>query len=170
MDPAFLDSLKSAGVAQATIEVLENEMVLTSEIFYSLAESHFQQILPKIKVGQHALLLSIWHDNIMSTHTAKYFKVDEIADDSYRSKRSTSTVSVSSECSDIKDLVEVYKTDVVSTFRGIFDPMKGKGIRIKFLPERNPTTFEVEKSDTIYLSSRKLLIYTTESLILQLKI
>ena len=75
MDPSFLDSLQSAGVTPATVEVLENEMVLTSENFYSLAESHFQQIHPKIKIGHHTLLLGIWHDNIMSTHSAKNFKV-----------------------------------------------------------------------------------------------
>ena len=37
----------------------------------------------------------------------------------------------------------------------IFDPKKGKGIRKKFLPEPNPTTVEVEKSDTFFFILRK---------------
>ena len=43
-----------------SIAVLESEMIVTKEIFFSLGDSHFQHKLPKLKVGQHALLLNIW--------------------------------------------------------------------------------------------------------------
>ena len=52
--------LAEFGVNSGTIDVLESEMILTKEIFFSLGDSHFQHILLKLKVGQHALLLNIW--------------------------------------------------------------------------------------------------------------
>ena len=51
MESAFHDVLQRAGVTSATIDVLENEMVLTEDIFYFLSGTHFQHILPKIKIG-----------------------------------------------------------------------------------------------------------------------
>ena len=74
MESGFRDVLQRAGVTSATIAILDNEMILTEDIFYSLSETHFQHILPRIKIGQHALLLGMWHENIMS-HSTKHFKV-----------------------------------------------------------------------------------------------
>ena len=60
MEGSLHDLLVKSGVNSSTIDVLESEMIVTKEIFFSLGDSHFQHILPKLKVGQHALLLNIW--------------------------------------------------------------------------------------------------------------
>ena len=60
MDKSLFDTLAKAGVTSVTIKVLENEMILTEPIFYSLNEIHFTHILPQLKVGQHVLLLDVW--------------------------------------------------------------------------------------------------------------
>lgn len=73
MDSSLRDVLKKEGIIDATIAVLESEMITSLDIFYSLGDSHFQQILPKLKIGQHVLLLNIWHDVI--SHSAKHSKV-----------------------------------------------------------------------------------------------
>ena len=48
------------GLAEETILKLEQEMITTSSIFASLESDHLHQLLPKMKVGQHALLLKLW--------------------------------------------------------------------------------------------------------------
>ena len=60
MEGSLHDLLVKSGVNSSTIDILESEMIVTKEIFFSLGDSHFQHILPKLKVGQLALLLNIW--------------------------------------------------------------------------------------------------------------
>ena len=63
MEESLRVLLAEFGVNSGTIDVLESEMILTKEIFFSLGDSHLQHILPKLKVVQHALLLNIWQVN-----------------------------------------------------------------------------------------------------------
>ena len=54
--------LRSAGVSEEALQVLEDEEILTLAIFSSLREEHFERLLPKLKLGQHALLLKLWDE------------------------------------------------------------------------------------------------------------
>ena len=56
MEASLKRELASAGITEGTVSVLE-ELILSSTIFYSLHEEHFEMLLPRLKVGQHALLL-----------------------------------------------------------------------------------------------------------------
>ena len=47
-------------VSEETKKVLLEEGIVSKTIFLSLREEHFERLLPKLKVGQHALLLKIW--------------------------------------------------------------------------------------------------------------
>ena len=54
--------LKSAGVTNNTLAILQSEYITTKEVFLSLNDDHFTKLLSLgIKVGQHALLLKILH-------------------------------------------------------------------------------------------------------------
>ena len=59
MEYTLKDLLHSTGISQDTAEVLEEEGVLSLTIFTTLRE-HFDKLLPKIKVGQQALLMKLW--------------------------------------------------------------------------------------------------------------
>ena len=60
MESNFKSYLSKAGLSEAAIAVLEEEVVITFVIFQSLREEHFERLLPRMKVGQHALLLKMW--------------------------------------------------------------------------------------------------------------
>ncbi len=60
MEPSFRRCLDRAGVNDEAISVLEEELVVSSAIFSSLRDEHFEKLIPKLKVGQHALLLKVW--------------------------------------------------------------------------------------------------------------
>ena len=47
-------------VTEDTKQVLVEEGITSKRVFSSLREEHFEKLLPKLKVGQHALLLRIW--------------------------------------------------------------------------------------------------------------
>ena len=49
--------LWTSGVGEAGITVLEEDSVLTTSVFVSLREEHFEKLLPKLNVGEHATLL-----------------------------------------------------------------------------------------------------------------
>ena len=51
MESSLKNSLKAAGVSGETITVLEEELVLTSVVFNTLREEHFERLLPMLKVG-----------------------------------------------------------------------------------------------------------------------
>ena len=38
---------------------------MTSTVFRSLQEEHFEKLLPKLKVGEHAALLCVWENSVM---------------------------------------------------------------------------------------------------------
>ena len=52
--------LAAAGISEAAISVQEEELFLTSVVFGSLREEHFDKLLPKMKVGEHVALLKLW--------------------------------------------------------------------------------------------------------------
>ena len=56
------EHLMNIGIDEGTIEILQEEMVMTMDIFIVLKEEHFERLLPKVKVGQHAQLLKLWED------------------------------------------------------------------------------------------------------------
>ena len=60
MDAGLLSFLKGSGITQETILILEDELILSKEIFMSLKEEHFTKLLPKLKVGQHVCLKQLW--------------------------------------------------------------------------------------------------------------
>ena len=50
-----------------TLSALEEEMVLTRSTFFFLADDHFTRLLPRLKVGQHALLQTLQHTHSVSS-------------------------------------------------------------------------------------------------------
>ena len=60
MDTALKALLASANISEETCSVLEDEGIILLEAFSSLREEHFERLLPKLKVGQHALLMRLW--------------------------------------------------------------------------------------------------------------
>ena len=60
MEANFKSYLRLSGVSEAAIAVLEEELVLNSVVFSCLREEHFERLLPKLKVGDHAALLKVW--------------------------------------------------------------------------------------------------------------
>ena len=60
MDQAFLQLLKSEGIAEDTIEVLLSEAIISKQILSLLHEEHLQKLPGKIRIGEHAILTSTW--------------------------------------------------------------------------------------------------------------
>uniref|UniRef100_A0A1X7TJS8 SAM domain-containing protein n=1 Tax=Amphimedon queenslandica TaxID=400682 RepID=A0A1X7TJS8_AMPQE len=66
MEKAFHDLLLEANISITTIEILKDEQIkdeqiLTLDTFLSLELDHFTSLNKRIKIGQHALLLRLWH-------------------------------------------------------------------------------------------------------------
>ena len=60
MEQAFVQLLKSEGIVEDTIEVLCSEAIISKQILSLLHEEHLQKLLGKIRIGEHAILTSIW--------------------------------------------------------------------------------------------------------------
>ncbi len=60
MQDSIIIMLRNVGLTDETISVIKDEMILTIDIFKSLEREHFSQLLPKLKVGQHSLLVQLW--------------------------------------------------------------------------------------------------------------
>ena len=60
MEQAFVQLLKSEGIVEDTIEVLCSESIVSKQILSLLHEEHLQKLLGKIRIGEHAILTSIW--------------------------------------------------------------------------------------------------------------
>ena len=50
----------SEGIVEDTIEVLFSEAIISKQILSLLHEEHLQKLLGKIRIGEHAILTSIW--------------------------------------------------------------------------------------------------------------
>ncbi len=61
MDEKFSSFLSSSGILISTLNVLIQEQISSETIFKSLRSQHFDILLPKMSVGQHALLLTLWN-------------------------------------------------------------------------------------------------------------
>ena len=59
MEASLGSWLRSEGVTEETMKVLTEEEVISMDILCALKEEHFSLLLPKLKVGQHALLLKL---------------------------------------------------------------------------------------------------------------
>ena len=67
---AILDSLplshvrrkvqSSAGLGEGALSTLQDEAVFSIHVFQRLREEHFERLLPKLTVGEHAILLQLW--------------------------------------------------------------------------------------------------------------
>ena len=60
METTLSSKLCSAGVTEETLGILQDEGVVSWSVFTSLREEHFGKLLPRLKVGQHAVLLKLW--------------------------------------------------------------------------------------------------------------
>ena len=61
MEQDFLASLRGVGITSVTSDILKEEYIFNFDVFASLEEEHFTALRTKIKIGQHALLLRLWH-------------------------------------------------------------------------------------------------------------
>ena len=52
--------MDTAGVSEHTKKILVDQGIVSQPIFSSLREQHFQRLMPKLTLGQHALLLKLW--------------------------------------------------------------------------------------------------------------
>ena len=59
MDDTLTSVLRAGRICDDTVKVME-EGVVSLAIFSSLREEHFEKLLPKLRVGQHAMLLRLW--------------------------------------------------------------------------------------------------------------
>ena len=60
MDDTLTSVLRAGRISDDTVKVMEEEGVVSLAIFSSLWEEHFEKLLPKLRVGQHAMLLRLW--------------------------------------------------------------------------------------------------------------
>ena len=63
MDQLFKDDLFEWGINASTMEILEEELIVDWGIFKSLSVVHLEKLLPRLTLGQHALLSQIWENN-----------------------------------------------------------------------------------------------------------
>ena len=61
-----------SGIGESSITVLEEESVLSINVLLSLREEHFEKLLPKLSVGDHATLLKIWDSKLSSSSWEVY--------------------------------------------------------------------------------------------------
>ena len=60
MEASYLKSyLLKSGITKDTLEVLKQEHITSMDIFTSLSQGHWASLLPKLKIGQHALLMKL---------------------------------------------------------------------------------------------------------------
>ena len=62
MEISFADYLHAEGLSEEAVAVLTQEEIISLEVFHALKQEHFTRLLPKLKVGQHALLLKLHRD------------------------------------------------------------------------------------------------------------
>ena len=60
MDPDFRAVLSGAGLGEGALSTLQDEAVFSIHVFQRLREEHFERLLPKLTVGEHAILLQLW--------------------------------------------------------------------------------------------------------------
>ncbi|CAI8030351.1 hypothetical protein GBAR_LOCUS17213 [Geodia barretti] len=60
MEPKFRFVLSTCGITDTSITVLEDVNVSSMTVFVSLREEHFEKLLPRLTVGDHAVLLKLW--------------------------------------------------------------------------------------------------------------
>ena len=77
MEASLKRELASAGIMEGVVSVLEEELILSSTIFYSLREEHFEKLLPRLKVGQRALLLRLWDSSNLCAEVGHLQSGDE---------------------------------------------------------------------------------------------
>ena len=58
-DPDFCAVLSGAGLGEGALSILSDEAVFTMDVFQRLREEHFEKLLPKLTVGDHAILLQL---------------------------------------------------------------------------------------------------------------
>ncbi len=73
MENSLRDLLKRNGILPATVDVLEEEHILSLHTFHAIKEEHFGILLKQrlVSIGQHILLLEVW-EGCTSGCTSKY--------------------------------------------------------------------------------------------------
>ena len=64
MDAELYGILSVNGVTDATMNILVNEEITTTHVMGALEEQHLDQLLPKLPVGQHAVIKHVWKNQI----------------------------------------------------------------------------------------------------------
>ena len=62
MEEDLRTRLSTQGITRCTLDTLEEELITTTKVFCLLKEEHLRKLFPKLKVGQHALLINIWKE------------------------------------------------------------------------------------------------------------
>ena len=60
MDKAFYEDLKSRNFSESAVSTLKDECITSKAIFKSLRAEHLSLLMPKMKIGEHCMLLSWW--------------------------------------------------------------------------------------------------------------
>ena len=60
MYPDFRSVLSGVGLGENTLSILAEEAVFSMDVFLHLREEHFEKLLLKLAVGDHAILLQLW--------------------------------------------------------------------------------------------------------------
>ena len=60
--------LETAGVSEESKTTLVEQGIVSRTVFSSLREEHLERLLPKMTLGQHALLLEAWDCAHNTTH------------------------------------------------------------------------------------------------------
>ena len=69
MNRNFEEELSNREVSSETIVVLKSQDIKNKSVFLSLREEHFASLLPKVKIGEHAILLNWWESlKVISTY------------------------------------------------------------------------------------------------------
>ncbi len=72
MDVDFKAEMLNRSFTEETIKVLQAECICSKTIFQSLRREHFSSLLPKLKVGQHAVLLAWWESQASYDQVRQY--------------------------------------------------------------------------------------------------
>ena len=68
MDGGLKEKLYTKGITVTTLKVLEEEQILMIEVFKSLRKEHLDQLISKMALGQHAILLKLWITEVSAVY------------------------------------------------------------------------------------------------------
>ena len=60
MDKIFYEELKSRNFSENAVDTLKDERITSKAVFKNLRAEHLSLLMPKMKIGDHCMLLSWW--------------------------------------------------------------------------------------------------------------